>query len=310
MPRNASSNPSPPPQRQLPDQTWEHFALYQRVREAVAALPTYFRTETYISGVLATDIHTLNTVLGATIEQQAVATLNAMRMVWDPDQRYALYRFVRQPQTFPDVLLRRTSDGHILLGIELKGWYLLAAEGEPSFRYSVTPAVSHPWDLVVVVPWALANVISGSPVVFDPYIESARYAAEYRNYWWQHVRQSASDRRITAPTGMNPYPTKSDPILDRPASDGGNNFGRFARTGIMDAYLAEMKSRLLCGVRVGYWLMFLKAFQGQKQEAEIQAGISALANEIAASNEASEGTLSPLLVILEELKKLAGLPGG
>ena len=75
--------------------------LHRRVRDAIASLPAYFRTETKIEGVNATDLHTLNTVLGATIEEQVVRTLNDLRNSWDPDERYALYSFVRQAQTFP-----------------------------------------------------------------------------------------------------------------------------------------------------------------------------------------------------------------
>jgi len=92
------------------------------------------------------------------------------------------------------------------MGIELKGWYLLAKEGEPSFRFQVTPRACAIQDLVVVVPWELINVISGKPQVFAPYVENARYAAEYRNYHWQHVRTSDSDNRIKSP--INPQATQ------------------------------------------------------------------------------------------------------
>lgn len=109
----------PPPQRDLPDPSWEHFALYKSVREAIATLPVYFRTETHISGIMATDLHTLNTVLGATIEEQVVRTLNLIRSTWDPDGRYALYSFVRQPQTFPDARLRKASGDETLTGAAL-----------------------------------------------------------------------------------------------------------------------------------------------------------------------------------------------
>lgn len=96
----------------LPDvASWEHRELHRGVMEALAALPTYFRTETFISGIPATDLHSLHGVLGVAIEDQVVATLNAMRGTWDPTNRYALYSFVRQPQTFPDVLLQRPSEG-------------------------------------------------------------------------------------------------------------------------------------------------------------------------------------------------------
>lgn len=159
------------PSRQLPAIGWEHYQLYKAVREAISSLPIYFRTETHISGIMATDLHTLNTVLGATIEEQVVRTLNLIRNTWDPDEKYALYSLVRQAQTFPDVLLRKTSSDEILLGIELKGWYLLAKEAEPSLRFQTTGAACAKQDLIVVVPWVLGNVISGSPILFEPFIE-------------------------------------------------------------------------------------------------------------------------------------------
>jgi hypothetical protein len=53
--------------------------------------------------MLAPDVFTLASALGATIEEEVVQTLNRMRQVWDPDQEYQTYGFVRQPQTFPDV---------------------------------------------------------------------------------------------------------------------------------------------------------------------------------------------------------------
>ncbi len=163
--------PVPPPPAPVPlDAAWvaDNPELHQNVKDALAAVPTYFRTATVISGIMAPDLFTLGAVLGAAIEDQTVATLNAMRQVWDPADNYALYSFIRQAQTFPDVLLRRSSDGHVLLGIELKGWYLLAREGEPSLRFLTTPLACSPQDLIAVVPWALSNVISGSLVVFPP----------------------------------------------------------------------------------------------------------------------------------------------
>ncbi len=87
---------------------------------------------------MATDIFTLNTALAATIEDSMVKTLNDLRSVWDPKDEYETYAFVRQPQTFPDVVLRRVDNGEdVLLGIELKGWYLLAKEEAPTYRFTV-----------------------------------------------------------------------------------------------------------------------------------------------------------------------------
>jgi hypothetical protein len=297
------------PVRVLPPATWKHSELYTHVKEAVRSLPLYFKTETIISGIMATDIFTLNATLGATIENQVVTTLNDMRPIWDPNDTYRLYAFVRQPQTFPDVLLRRltpTEDAEaIVLGIELKGWYLLAKEGEPSFRFQATPAACNIQDLIVVVPWTLSNVISGSPRVFSPFVESARYAAEYRNYHWQYLRQTTANTGIVSPQGTAPYPKKSDKIADKPVSDSGGNFGRFARTGIMDEYLEYVKTQLLCGIEARYWLAFFKAFQEHTASEIIESELEKLTQRLKESNvSVDETALARVKTIVGEIEKL------
>lgn len=293
-----------------PDLTgWPHYELYRRVRDALAAVPAQFATEIFISGVLATDLHTLNSALGAAIEEQVVATLNAMRATWDPDDKYALYSFVRQPQTFPDVLLRRVPSEtpaleDILMGIELKGWYLLAKEEKPTFRFTVTPAACSPQDLLVVVPWALAQVISGRPIAFTPYIVEAKYAAESRNYHWTDVREAKGSRAITSPPVVAPYQSKRDSTNDVAADDRGNNFGRFARTGLMDTYLDSVKGRLLCGIRVRHWLVFFKAFQEAQDEGRIHDALAKLATEISDEVHGGNTTASTVETILDGLRRL------
>lgn len=256
-----TSKPSSPVRREPTE--WKHFGLWKRVCEAVRSLPDHFKTTTNIEGMLATDIFTLNAALGATIEEQVVYSLNSLRPVWDPDKVHQTYAFVRQPQTFPDVVLRRKTDGHdILMGIELKGWYLLAKEGMPNFRFTVTPACCNPWDLIVVVPWALSNILSGSPVVYAPFLELARYCAEQRNYYWQYQRQTRREATVTLATGVGPYPRKSEQIADR-TSDPGGNFGRLARYGIMSAYVSEMKQTALRGIPAEAWLTFFRRYADQ-----------------------------------------------
>ncbi len=297
----------PAPQRNLPPEDWEHRDLYTRVREAVASLPVYFRTETHISGIMATDLHTLNTVLGATIEEQVVRTLNLTRNTWDPNGRYALYSFVRQAQTFPDVLLRRTAGDDILMGIELKGWYLLAKEAEPSLRFQVTEDACSPQDLIVVVPWVLTNVISGSPILFEPFIESARFAAAHRNHHWQYVRQTKLETGIEAPEGIQPYPRKTDRILDRPRADGGGNFGRLARTGMMDAYMHKLGDVQLCGINSKYWREFLKTFQEGTTDRKARAALERLRQRVAGAAELPRPTAQSALAIVGELERLLDL---
>lgn len=246
-----------PPNRIEPSETWEHYELWSRVRDALRALPDYFDSETNIEGMLATDIFSLNTPLAATIEEQVVSTLNRMRPVWDPMGQYQTYSFARQSQTFPDVLLRKRTDGQgVILGIELKGWYLLAKEGMPSYRFTTSPDACAPADMIVVIPWALSNVLSGTPVTFPPFIESARYVAEYRNHYWQHVRTTRSDSSVILAEDVFPYPSKNDRISDKAASDSGNNFGRIARYGVMQQYITAMRRTSIRGIPAEDWSRF------------------------------------------------------
>lgn len=126
-----ASTVPPAPLPTSPDGKWEHFEIFGYIYKALFALPSFFKSDLIVSGVLATDLFTFNSSLGATIESQVAEALNELRSTWDPEQKYTLYRFVRQPQTFPDVTLRASApevDPPILMGIELKGWYVLAKE--------------------------------------------------------------------------------------------------------------------------------------------------------------------------------------
>ncbi|MDE0120112.1 MAG: hypothetical protein OXS33_00065 [bacterium] len=231
-----------------------------RVREALLALPGYFNSTTNIEGIDVSDLFALNTMLGTTIEVQVVRTLNRIRDVWDPNDEWPLYRFDRQTQTFPDVLLRKQQDFgeyHVALGIELKGWYVLAKEAEPSFRYTVTPAACTEWDMLAVVPWHLSNVLSGVPTVDSPGLWPARYVAQYRNHWWQHIRRTEKSRAIASPEVDRPYRQRGH-TSDKPQYDGGGNFGRIARVGVMDDWTQEMLDRPLAGIPTRQWIAFLK----------------------------------------------------
>ena len=180
-----------------------------------------------------------------------------MRSFWDPDRSYLTYTFVRQPQTFPDVVLRKTDNGEdILMGIELKGWYLLARKGVPTYRFTVTEEACNPQDLLAVVPWVLSNILAGSPVLHRPFVETARYCAQKRNHYWQHERLASSDVGIEVPPNVTPYPLKSDHISDKPTSDKGGNFGRLARYGLMDDYIEMMRTTMIRGISVDAWLTF------------------------------------------------------
>jgi hypothetical protein len=289
-----------------PSCEWAHCELWHRVKDALNALPIHFRSDTFIEGINATDIFTLNSALGATIENQVVETLNQMRSVWDPANHYQTHAFFRQPQTFPDVIFRDMSDATAapVMGIELKGWYLIAKEGEPSLRFTQTADACAVADLIIVVPWVLGNVISGRPKIFPAFIESARYVAQYRNYHWQHVRGTSADSGITVPGGITPYPAKSDASTDAPASDKGNNFGRIARTGIMDIYMAQITATPLCGIKSSHWLDFFKLFHQDATDQKIAADFIKLRARIEAESPVASGAgKEELLLALNALER-------
>lgn len=299
---------SPEPQFVSPDTNWEHFNLFQDVFKALFALPSFFKSDLLISGVLATDLFTFNSSLGATIEAQVASALNEIRSVWDPEQKYTLYRFVRQPQTFPDVTLRASAPDiqpQILMGIELKGWYILAKEREPSFRYKVTPSVCAPADLLVVYPWALSNVISGSPILFEPYVAGARFAAEYRNWYWRYKKDGKGKNDITISSSTNFYPTKSAPISDEAISDKGGNFGRFARTGLMDKYISKLVREELSGIPVNAWQSFLSIFSDGWSEEKVTRVLDQIALQFSQRKSAlSPEAISQIKLCLQEIADL------
>jgi hypothetical protein len=262
----AGAPPAPTAEPELdPDDAKTH--LVERLRTALLALPSFFSFEYGVAGVNATDLFNLNTLLGASIEGEVVRTLNAQRSLWaGTDGTWDGYVFERQSQAFPDVrLMRRNPTGapDIALGIELKGWFLLAKEGTPSFRFTTTAAACAPHDLLVVVPWYLDNVLSGKAVAAQPYVVSARLAAESRNYYWQWLRKvkdPTEDRTIAPPDGAHPYPTKNELISDVAAYDKGGNFGRVARSpGLMKPWIEATNETEVLGIRISDWYRFLRS---------------------------------------------------
>ena len=272
-------------------------SLYEAVSRTLYALPSRFQSELAVVGVLATDLHAFNTALGASIEEQVVASLNALRSNWDPNGIYPTYSFVRSSQRFPDVRLQNTipgSDKAVLMGIELKGWYVLAKESEPSGRYKVTPNVCAPQDLLVIVPWALDSVVSGRPKLFAPFIVNARWAAEQRNYWWTWLRDTGDPSGIKLSSYDQPYPAKADKISDVPDYDDSGNFGRIARTNIMDDYMRSLMQESLVGIPLWAWQAFFVPFKGEADENKIRATLSTLLKRV-------EDDLDPAAVNAEEI---------
>lgn len=230
-----------------PSPEWQG-GLYQRVVDAIHALPGLFNTSLNISGVRATDLFTLNSALGASIEQSVVDNLNALRKIWDPDERFHLYAFVRQSKVFPDVRLQTdapNADPQVLIGIELKGWFALAKEGEPSFRYKVTPAA---------------------------------YQA--------------------------PYPNKGQKFNDEAVRDGGGNFGRVARGGVMKEFIAALMQQPVAGIPLGAWQRSLKIFPESVTETTLQDQLWKIETAHATSIQRSSESRAAFSNFAESVKRL------
>jgi hypothetical protein len=278
------------------------------VHQALHALPFYFESKTVIEGLDAADLFSLNSVLGGAIEVQTVNTLNRIRNVWDPENEWAEYGFERFSQTFPDVRLvnRRDPTATPAMGVELKGWYLLAKEAAPSYRYTATKDACSDYDLLVVVPWHLSDVLSGAPVVRDPYIEQARYAAEMRNYYWQHQRGARSNTGIVSPEGVHPYPPPKTQTSDKPARDSGSNFGRVARVrGLMDAFVEAALATPISGIEDRHWIDFFRIFTDASDAERVEANLARL---LAQDTGASDGARGAKIV--EHLWAIHSILGG
>lgn len=287
--------------------------LQSGVRKALAALPIYFDFDNPIRGIDATDLHNINTLMGAAIENEVVTALNSLRTIWDEDNEWGDYSFHRSSQSFPDVrLMRRNTDGtiDIKFGIELKGWWLLAKEGVPSMRYQVAPDACEPWDLVCVVPWYLDNAVSGTPAVAEPWIEQARYAAEWRDHWWTYIRttkDSFEQRQVIRPEKARPYPSKADLVSVTPVKDGGNNFGRLPRAKpLMDAFIIKSLEMPILGIPALHWQRFLYIHSENADPEEI---LTKIVNIVSADPEKTQEQVDSLLKNLRDIANNYGFQG-
>lgn len=272
------------PTKVYPSSKWRHFKMWERVNALFYSLPNHFKTDLIVKGINVTEIFSVGGAFATVVDSQVVTILNRLRNLWDPDNEYSNYAFVRQSQTFPDVLLRNLQDEKdILFGIELKSWYVLSKEGEPSFRYQVTPEACAEPDLLVVIPWLLSDVISGIPKSLTPYKELAKYAAKYRNYYWQKSRTERNENpNIRKPPKENrhPYPSSKQESSDEAEGDKGGNFGRIARAGILDEYVNSIKAQDYLGVRILHWIAFFKAISETSTDEQIGKKLESLKIQI------------------------------
>ncbi len=257
--------------------------LVETLRNIVfPTLPAECSIDNTYSGILATDLFSLNTLLGSMIENKVVTFLNAHRHLWD-DGSWREYHFIRSNESFPDVRLVKKGDSHIVvLGIELKSWFILSKEGEPSFRYRTASEACDAADLLCIIPWYLSDAVCGHPVLVTPWVYSAKAASEATKRYWIYERQTNKPetikrRGLEIPDGVRPYMENArDKTNYKPVEDGGNNFGRLARTGIMSDFVDETLLTDILGIPANNWRLFLKAHTDSNSLQDIQKKITSI----------------------------------
>jgi hypothetical protein len=299
------------PIRQFPNKDWEHYAVWQKVYDLIESLPNHFKSEIVIKGINVTDIYAVGNLFSAIIESQIVDMLNKLRDIWDNENRYSNYVFIRQSQTFPDILLANLQKNNdVILGIELKAWYVFSKESEPSFRFTIDPDACNFQDLLVVIPWFLSEIISGTPSLLFPYIEVSRYAAEYRNYYWTRSRANSTRSTVIirpSETHRHPYPQSKAEASDTAENDKGNNFGRIARAGLLDAYLTKIKAINYLGIRVSHWMKFFKVMSENKTSEEIDKQLDNILETIRTEIESERKQAEFQIVMIEIIEQLKHL---
>ena len=118
------------------------------------------------------------------------------------------------------------------------------------------------------------------------------------------ARETKQDTRIEIAKGVGPYPSKADQILDKPRSNGGGNFGRLARTGMMDSYLLKLNEVHLCGIKTLYWRQFLKVFQESTTDAEVRTALERLRQRVRQATDIPSPKAQSALTIIAELERL------
>ena len=96
-----------------------------------------------------------------------------------------------------------------------------------------------------------------------------------------------------------------DVIKDSPENDKGSNFGRIARSGILDEYDASIKAQDYLGIKIAHWIAFFKAISETTTDAEIERKLLTLKKKIQ-KEQAPSPMQETLLEILHRLEKLLG----
>lgn len=94
-------------------------------------------------------------------------------------------------------------------------------------------------------------------------------------------------------------------IADKPENDKGNNFGRIARTKIMDAYMKSLYRQPLSGIPLEAWQKFFTIFSEERTEQAISNEVDRLvAGLTKAGTPLTNETIANISTHLAELASL------
>ena len=93
-------------------------------------------------------------------------------------------------------------------------------------------------------------------------------------------------------------------ISDSAASDRGGNFGRFARTGVMDPYMEDLFQERLSGITLAAWQRFLSIFTESSSTEEVDRALERLSTLLSTASQASTEQATALQQKLRELAEL------
>ena len=133
---------------------------------------------------------------------------------------------------------------------------------------------------LVVFPWCLDEVISGSPRLLRPFVEEARYAAEHRNYYWEVLRGVEGDTaKVDLSPVTKPYPSKGAQFNDEAKSDRGKNFGRVARGNLMTDFITALQEQPISGIPAKHWQAFLRIFAEGVETSLVERKLASMRDE-------------------------------
>jgi hypothetical protein len=177
-----------------------------RVREALLALEGTVLDDLRLPlpGDLR-DISKAAAMVSGVVEDRIPALLNSVRAsTWDQSDELHAYEFRRFTIGFPDILLvERASPGHVLFQMEVKSWYILAADPLTA-RFETSQTVMAEGTIVAIVAWVLDGVVAGSPKLLRIHSDDAHRLADVRDAAWLAI--GADTHRVVHPENPSGTP--------------------------------------------------------------------------------------------------------